>query len=340
MRPRQATQPYDIHILLDGCRGDLLRLLPQTCIDDFNPRIAQGERKNLGAAVVAIQTGLGDQDADPLNCCHAVFALPNGALATEAGRTAAAILATGFPGVKKRRRRSVSESLDRRADAVIQLNGLLGRQKELPADMPWLRIHSDNWRNTTMYVTAVQPFLVDPGTGKNWLFVKVNTDAGISGWGECYTQSDRDQSIVAHVQQLGRYLLGRNAMNIKHFTHMAYHDFAGKRGAMDFYSALSGLEQALSDIVGKHFGTPVYNLLGGACREKIRVYANGWSGGAGTPEEYAERALQIVARGFTALKFDPFPPDRGVPIFRGSRKNRRWKRCAWCGKRLGLTLSC
>ena len=158
-----------------------------------------------------------------------------------------------------------------------------------------------------MYVTAVQPFLVDPGAGKNWLFVKVDTDAGINGWGECYTQSDRDQSIVAHVRQLGRYLLGRDPVNIKHFTHMAYHDFAGKRGAMDFYSALSGLEQALWDIVGKHFGTPVYNLLGGACREKIRVYANGWSGRAGTPEGYAERALQVVARGFTALKFDPFP---------------------------------
>ena len=158
-----------------------------------------------------------------------------------------------------------------------------------------------------MYVTAVQPFLVDPGVGKNWLFVKVDTDAGVSGWGECYTQSDRDQSIVAHVQQLGRYLLGRDPVNIKHFTHMAYHDFAGKRGAMDFYSALSGLEQALWDIAGKHFATPVYNLLGGACREKIRVYANGWSGGAGTPETYAERALQVVARGFTALKFDPFP---------------------------------
>ena len=50
-----------------------------------------------------------------------------------------------------------------------------------------------------MYVTAVTPFLVDPGTGKNWLFVKVDTSEDISGWGECYTQADRDQSIVAHV---------------------------------------------------------------------------------------------------------------------------------------------
>jgi galactonate dehydratase len=47
-----------------------------------------------------------------------------------------------------------------------------------------------------MQVTAVTPFVVDPGRGKNWVFVKVDTDAGISGWGECYTQSDRDQSIV------------------------------------------------------------------------------------------------------------------------------------------------
>ena len=158
-----------------------------------------------------------------------------------------------------------------------------------------------------MNVTAVNHFLVDPGAGKNWLFVKVDTDAGISGWGECYTQSDRDLSIVAHVQQLGRYLVGRDPANIKHFTYMAYHDFAGKRGAMDFYSPLSGLEQALWDIAGKHYGTPVYNLLGGACRDRIRVYANGWSGGANTPEEHAERAMEVIARGFTALKFDPFP---------------------------------
>jgi galactonate dehydratase len=158
-----------------------------------------------------------------------------------------------------------------------------------------------------MQVTQVKPILVDPGSGKNWLFVKVETDTGINGWGECYTQADRDRSIAAHVQQLGRYLVGRNPFHIKHFTHMAYHDFAGKRGAMDFYSALSGIEQALWDVVGKHLNTPVYNLLGGPCREKIRVYANGWYEGAKTPDVLAKKAAETVARGFTALKFDPFP---------------------------------
>jgi galactonate dehydratase len=156
-----------------------------------------------------------------------------------------------------------------------------------------------------MKVTGVRTFLVDPGGGKNWLFVKVETDAGIHGWGECYTQADRDRAIEIHVQQLARYLEGRSPHEIKHLTFSAYHDFAGKRGAMDLYCAISGIEQALWDIVGKALNTPVYNLLGGPCRDRIRVYANGWGGR--TPEEMGARARQLVEQGFSALKFDPFP---------------------------------
>ena len=133
----------------------------------------------------------------------------------------------------------------------------------------------------------------------------METDEGIHGWGECYTQADRDRAIEIQVQALKRYLIGRNPFNIKHFTYMAYHDFAGKRGGMELYCAISGIEQALWDIVGKASNTPVYNLLGGSCRDKIRVYANGWGGH--TIEECAERAAQLVEQGFTAMKFDPFP---------------------------------
>ncbi|MGN6562261.1 MAG: mandelate racemase/muconate lactonizing enzyme family protein [Thermomicrobiales bacterium] len=158
-----------------------------------------------------------------------------------------------------------------------------------------------------MQVTDVQTFLVHPGTGKNWLFVRVDTDAGITGWGECYTQADRDQAIVVHVEQMKRYLVGRDPFAIKHFTTVMYLDWAGKRGAMDFYCAVSGIEQALWDIVGKAVGQPVYNLLGGPCRTRVRVYANGWGSGARTPDELGEAARRVVARGFTALKFDPFP---------------------------------
>ena len=77
------------------------------------------------------------------------------------------------------------------------------------------------------------------------IFVKIETDEGLSGWGEAYTQADRDRTIEVHIQQLARYLVGRSPFDIKHFTFMAYTDFAGKRGAMDLYSAISGLEQAM-----------------------------------------------------------------------------------------------
>lgn len=159
-----------------------------------------------------------------------------------------------------------------------------------------------------MKITSITPILVHPGWRKNWLFVKVETDAGITGWGECYTQYDRDRTIATHVEELARYLVGRSPFNIKHHASMVYDDYAQRRGSMEVYSALSGIEIALWDIVGKAAGQPVYNLLGGACRERIRVYANGWSYGSTTPDEYARNAEKMCGTGFTAMKFDPLPP--------------------------------
>ena len=88
-----------------------------------------------------------------------------------------------------------------------------------------------------MKVTAVTPFLVDPGYGKNWLFVKVETADGLHGWGECYTQADRDHSIAAFVTQLARYLVGRDAAQIRHFTHWALVKTALPRMASPFWPA-------------------------------------------------------------------------------------------------------
>ncbi len=157
-----------------------------------------------------------------------------------------------------------------------------------------------------MKIQSVQSFLVDSGTAKHWLFVKVETDNGIHGWGEAYTQLDRDHAIDMHIQELTRYLIGRSAFDIKHFLFSAYADFAGKRGSMEFYCAVSGIEQALWDIVGKATEQPVYNLLGGKAHPRLRVYANGW-GSDQAPDEVARRAKAVVDKGFTALKFDPFP---------------------------------
>ena len=158
-----------------------------------------------------------------------------------------------------------------------------------------------------MKIIDIRHHLIHPGAGKNLCFVRIDTDEGIHGWGECYTQADRDVQVTAHIDMLKRYLIGRDPTNIKHFMQMVYDDFAGRRGAMDLWCAVSGLEHAMWDILGKVAGQPVYKLLGGPVRSKIRVYANGWGGGGWDSADLADRASQIVESGFTALKFDPIP---------------------------------
>ena len=155
-------------------------------------------------------------------------------------------------------------------------------------------------------ITSLTYFLAHPGRGKNLLFVRLETADGLHGWGECYTQSDRDTQVAAHLDQLERYVVGWDATQIKQFTDAAYNDFAARRGAMDYYSAISGIEQAMWDLAGKRAGAPVHELLGGRCRDRIRVYANGWAR-ASNNEQLAENAQAIVELGFTAMKFDPVP---------------------------------
>jgi galactonate dehydratase len=156
-------------------------------------------------------------------------------------------------------------------------------------------------------VTRVTSYTVHPGWRKNLIYVKVETDEGLHGWGEAYSQYDRDRAVVAQLEALAPYLVGRSPFDIKHFTQFAFDDYAARRGSVELFCAVSGIEQALWDIVGKACGQPVYNLLGGRCRDRIRVYANGWSYGLKEPADYARAAEKVVAQGWTALKFDPLP---------------------------------
>ena len=158
-----------------------------------------------------------------------------------------------------------------------------------------------------MKITAIKHYTVHPGWRKNLIFVKVETDAGIHGWGEAYSQYDRDTAVAAHLDALARYMAGRSPFDIKHFTQIAFDDYAQRRGSVELFCAVSGIEQAMWDIVGKSCKQPVYNLLGGRYRDKIRVYANGWSYGMKEPDDYARAAEKVVKQGFTALKFDPLP---------------------------------
>ncbi|HET6239937.1 MAG TPA: mandelate racemase/muconate lactonizing enzyme family protein [Acetobacteraceae bacterium] len=158
-----------------------------------------------------------------------------------------------------------------------------------------------------MKIERIETFLFDPGTAKNLLFCRVETDTGLHGWGEAYVTAGKEQVIELCLQAMAKHVLGRSAFNIRHTGQIMFEDFAIRRASLDLMSAWSGIEIALWDIVAKHAKLPLYNLLGGASRERVKVYANGWSNGQETIEQNLERALKVKAAGFTALKWDPFP---------------------------------
>lgn len=175
----------------------------------------------------------------------------------------------------------------------------------LAGDRKCHRIHAPG--SQFMKIKKVECLIVHPSWRKNLVFVRVETDDGIVGWGEAYSQYDRDRAIAAQVEELGQYLVGRDAFHIRHFVQIAFDDYAQRRSSLEYWCALSGIEQALWDIAGKAVGQPVYNLLGGPCRQKIRVYANGWSYKMQKPDDFARAAESVARTGFTAMKFDPLP---------------------------------
>lgn len=154
-----------------------------------------------------------------------------------------------------------------------------------------------------MKVTDIKTFAVDCFR-TNWVFVKIYTDEGITGVGEA-TLEYKEKALSGAVEHIKEYLVGKNPLDIERHRHDIYRD-AYWRGGPVLMSALSAVETALWDILGKTLGVPVYQLLGGKVRDKVRIYVNGWFAGAKEPEEFAEKAKIAVKRGVTAMKWDPF----------------------------------
>jgi len=155
-----------------------------------------------------------------------------------------------------------------------------------------------------MKITGIDTHLVNL-CDRNVPFVHVRTDEGITGVGEAYSCGP-DLATVEVIRDFASWLEGRDPRDIEGLYHLMY---AGSRfpGGSVIGAAISGIEHALWDIAGKAAGLPVYRLIGGRCRDRVRVYQN--PGGSG-PEEMAENALKAIDRyGYTALKLSPLPPD-------------------------------
>ena len=146
-----------------------------------------------------------------------------------------------------------------------------------------------------MKITNVKTFFVRP----RWGFVKIETDDDLFGWGEAVLEGHA-AAVLAAVNEMKDYLIGKDPSDIEGLWATMYR--AGfYRGGGVLMSAISGIDQALWDIKGKRFGAPVWELMGGKCRDKMRVYS--WVGGD-RPSEVGKGAKEKMDAGFTAIKMN------------------------------------
>ena len=155
-----------------------------------------------------------------------------------------------------------------------------------------------------MKISSITPLVM----GTPWrelVFLKVTTDEGLEGVGEARPLNKTD-TLLAYLQEAApRYILGADPFEIERLTHRMFREDFGRAGEI-VMTGIALVEIACWDIMGKALGQPVYRLLGGAVRDKIKAYANGWYTVERTPEEFHAAAKRVVAKGYRALKFDPF----------------------------------
>ena len=154
-----------------------------------------------------------------------------------------------------------------------------------------------------MKIIRLESFLTNAGL-RNYLFIRLTTDTGLTGIGEASLEwQEQTVQTILHEWVEGR-LMGTDPFDVEAVIGGMIRD--QYQGGSTVMTAISGVEIACWDLIGKACGQPVYRLLGGRSHERLLAYANGWYGGARTPEQYAERAKEAVSRGYHGLKFDPF----------------------------------
>ena len=155
-----------------------------------------------------------------------------------------------------------------------------------------------------MKISDVKTYVV--GTEwRNLTFVKVITDEGLEGIGEVRMLNHTDALLGYFAEAVPNHILGHDPSNIEELVQKMFRNDFARAGEIAM-SAIATVEMACWDIIGKSLNQPVYKLLGGAVRNRIKAYANGWYTVERTPEEFHAAALGVVAKGYKALKFDPF----------------------------------
>ncbi len=148
-----------------------------------------------------------------------------------------------------------------------------------------------------MKIEAIEPILAG-----SWLFVHIHTDSGLTGLGEAGLWGYPEASLAV-LRQVESHLVGQDPLRIEHHFQYLYRNNHFRGAAV--CGALGAIDIALWDIMGKHFDAPAYQLMGGACRDRIRVYTH--VKGSGTTDDLVASARSAIDRGYTAVRFTPFP---------------------------------
>ena len=155
-----------------------------------------------------------------------------------------------------------------------------------------------------MRISKVTPMVL--GTEwRNLTIVKVETDDGLVGVGECRALNRTDGVLGYLSEAAPRYVIGEDPFNVERLVARMFREDFGRAGEI-IMTVIALVEVACWDIIGKALNQPVYRLLGGAVRDNIKGYANGWYTGERTAEEFHAAAKRVLAKGYKALKFDPF----------------------------------
>lgn len=155
----------------------------------------------------------------------------------------------------------------------------------------------------------------------DWVLVRVYTDEGVTGLGEAYWGA----GVAEMVHRIRPMLIGEDPFNVGRLFERMIRRTSGEGSlAGTTVAAISGIELALWDLVGRALNTPIYNLFGGQFRDKIRIYSDCHAGGTYTPESYAERARAVVDAGYTAIKFDLDVPNQYTLDIHDLEDTRRW----------------
>lgn len=169
-----------------------------------------------------------------------------------------------------------------------------------------------------MKITKLKTVVVNAEM-RNWVFVKVETDEGYYGWGEASLEW-KTRSLVGAVEDFEPMVVGEDPTRIEHLYQKLYRQSFWRVGVIGL-SAISAIEQACWDILGKSLNQPVYKLLGGAVRDRVRMYTHLGGGDmravyesqlSNDPQVFAERAMEVVAKGYTAVKVLITPPTEAL----------------------------